>query len=108
MLTERSASDITANKHCHLFALLLNDIPDRFPHILILASPSGAAMALPALSIGSIAPWPIQSPAGIGLEIVLDFLGLRGRSAGACIAQALALCKSGLRHSADLELRQQQ
>ena len=33
---ERSTpSKLTAHKHRHIFALLLNDIPDRFPHILI-------------------------------------------------------------------------
>ncbi len=34
-------------------------------------------MARPALSVGSIPPWPIQTPVGIGLKIVPDFLGLR-------------------------------
>jgi len=59
----------------HGFALLRGDIPNRFPNILILPQPARTSMARPASAIRSVSH-QVQPSAGVGFEIVHDFLGL--------------------------------
>src|ERR1700691_4136894 len=71
-----SLSGCIRDEDRHGFALLLDDIPNRFPNILVLPQPSRASVACPASGDRSVASQPVQTSARVGFEIIHDFLGL--------------------------------